>query len=56
MNWNVLITGICSMATFLNVKFFSDESEDTPVFICNIIIFLIIAIVSVMNNALQGGV
>ncbi len=56
MNWNVLITGMCSMATFLNVKFFSDESEDTSAFICNTIIFFIIAIVPVINNTLQGGV
>ena len=42
--------GMCSMATFFNIKFFSDESEDTYAFMYNIIIFLIIAIVSVINN------
>lgn len=44
------------MAIFSNVEYFSDESEDTSAFIYNIIIFLIIAIASVINNALQGGV
>lgn len=56
MNWNAFIMGMCSMATFFNVKFFSDESEDTSPFIYNIIVFLTIAIVSVINNTLQGGI
>lgn len=56
MNWNVFITTICAMSIFFNVKYFSDDSEHTSALIYNIIIFLIIAIVSVINNTLQGGV
>lgn len=56
MNWNAFIAGMCSMSIFFNVKYFSDDSEHTSALIYNIIIFLIIAIASVINNALQGGV
>lgn len=52
MNWNVFITGVCSMSIFFNVKYFLDESEDTSAFIYNTIIFLTVAIVSVINNTL----
>jgi len=40
------------MATFFNVKFYSNKSEDTSAYIYNIIIFLIIAIASMINNTL----
>lgn len=57
MNWNVFIAIMCAMSIFFNVKFFSDESEDSlSALIYNTIIFLTIAIASVINNALQGGV
>lgn len=55
MNWNVFIATMCAMSIYFNVKLFSDESEDTSALIYNTIIFLIIAIVSVINNTLQGG-
>lgn len=52
MNWNGFIMGMCLMSIFFNVKFFSDETEDTFVFIYNIIIFLIVVIISGINSIL----
>ena len=52
MTWNTFITAVCSMSIFFNVKYFSDESEDASALIYNVIIFLTIAIASVINNTL----